>query len=285
MKLFLTGASGILGTDIAAEFKKNNWEVLGFNSKEIDITNFEDVRSKVGSFKPDVIIHSAAMTNVDLCEDDKKAAFLANVIGSHNLSLAANANNCKIVYISSCGVYGNGKKTPHSETDRTEPINYHHYTKLLGEERIKEHNSNFVIIRPGWLFGGSVNHRKNFVEARRKEAANNPILKSAADKFGSPTYTLDVAKQILAILNADLFGTFNVVNDVAASRFDYVSAIIETLGLNNTMEPVQSNQFPRKANMPDNEVLENAHLNLRGISLMRSWKDALKDYISTTYKE
>lgn len=283
MKAFLTGASGILGTDIKSELEKNNWEVLGFSSKEIDITDIINVRKKVKDFKPDIVIHSAAMTNVDLCEDDKNAAILANIIGTHNLSVAAAENDMKIVYISSCGVYGNGKTAPHTELDATVPVNYHHYTKLEGEKRIKEHNSRYLIIRPGWLFGGTQLHKKNFVEARRKEAVNNPIIKSAMDKFGNPTYTLDLARQIIALIQSEIYGTFNAVNEGAASRFEYVSEIIRSFNMNNTLEPVTSNAFPRKANMPDNEVLENMFLTLRDLNQMRHWKEALHEYISTTY--
>jgi dTDP-4-dehydrorhamnose reductase len=284
MKAFLTGASGILGTDIKAALESENWEVAGFNSTNIDITNRSEVRKKVQSFKPDLIIHSAAMTNVDLCEDDTKSAFLANVIGTHNLSLSAADNETKIVYISSCGVYGNGKKTPHTEDDPTYPVNYHHYTKLLGEQRVKEHNKRFIIVRPGWLFGGTPLHKKNFIEARRKEATKNPAIKSAVDKVGCPTYTMDLAKQLVTLLNEDVFGTFNIVNEGTASRFDYVSEIITAFHFNNSMEPVNSNEFPRKANMPDNEMLENMHLSLRGLNNMRHWKEALNNYITSTYQ-
>ena len=283
MKAFLTGASGILGTDIKAQLEKNNWEVWGFNSNEIDITDINNVRKKVVDFKPDHIIHSAAMTNVDLCEEDRKAAILTNVIGTHNMSLTANSADIPIVYISSCGVYGNSKATPYNELDFTNPVNYHHYTKLEGEKRIKEHNSRYLIIRPGWLFGGTQSHKKNFVEARRKEAQSNPVIKSAADKFGSPTYTLDLARQIIALIQAEIYGTFNAVNEGRASRFKYVSEIVSAFKMNNSLEPVNSNAFPRKANMPDNEVLENMFLTLRGLNQMRNWKEALHEYISTTY--
>jgi dTDP-4-dehydrorhamnose reductase len=284
MKAFITGASGILGTDIKAVLESKNWNVAGFNSKDIDITNLREVKNKVESFRPDVIIHSAAMTNVDLCEDDTNAAFLANVIGTHNLSLAAAENETNIIYISSCGVYGNGKNKVHTEVDTTIPVNYHHYTKLLGEQRIKEHNKRYIIVRPGWLFGGTPSHKKNFVEARRKEALNNPTIKSAVDKFGCPTYTMDLAKQLVTLLDEAVLGTFNIVNEGTASRFEYVSEIIKAFNFDNSMEPVNSNEFPRKANMPDNETLENMHLTIRGLNNMRHWKDALKDYISSTYQ-
>jgi dTDP-4-dehydrorhamnose reductase len=285
VKIFLTGATGILGTDIAVQLQCAGHEVLGFNSTNINIGDYNDVKQKVWDYSPDIVIHSAAMTNVDLCEDDKCSAVLINIIGSQNLSRAASSVNAKIIYISSCGVYGNGKSEPYNELDIPKPQTYHHYTKLEGELRVKEHNNNFLIIRPGWLFGGTLQHRKNFVEARRKEALTASVLKSAIDKVGSPTYTVDLAKQLITLISADQGGTFNIVNEGSASRFDYVSEIVKVLGLETVVEPVNSNEFPRKANMPDNEVLENLYLNLNQINSMRSWKDALKDYIISSYHQ
>ena len=285
MKFFLTGASGILGSEILTCLHSYNHEVRGFNSSDIRIADYGDIKLKVRDFKPDVVIHCAAMTNVDLCEDDKKQAILTNIIGSQNLARAADGVNAKIIYISSCGVYGNGKYAPFNELDVPTPVNYHHYTKLEGEKKIKEHNKQFLIIRPGWLFGGTLQHKKNFVEARRREAVSAPVLKSASDKIGSPTYTLDVANQILELLKLDLVGTFNVVNEGCASRFDYVKEIVKLLDLPTAVEAVDSGEFKRKANMPDNECLENLFLNLNGINKMRSWQKALDDYINTAYNK
>ena len=283
MKIFLTGASGILGTDIFSQLQNNNDEVLGFSSANIDITNANDVRKKIYDFNPEIIIHAAAMTNVDFCEDDKNAAYQINVDATKNIAMCAKALDVPIIYISSCGVYGNGKQIPYNENDKTEPVNYHHFTKLEGEKKVKEQTSKHVIVRPGWLFGGSKTHKKNFVEARRKEALANPVMQSASDKFGSPTYTFDLAKQIIKLMKANVYGTFNIVNKGSASRFDYVSAIIKAFNFTNEIIPVDSNSFPRKANMPDNEMLENQHLNLIGMDEMPSWKDALNDYIKSTY--
>jgi dTDP-4-dehydrorhamnose reductase len=283
MKIFLTGESGILGSDIANLLKKQGHEYIGFNSSNINISDFEDVKSKMHAYKPDVVIHCAAMTNVDLCEDDKDAAIAINVTGSQNLAQAANDINAKIVYISSCGVYGNGKTSPYTEQDQTAPLTYHHYTKLEGEKRVTEFNKRFLVVRPGWLFGGTLQHKKNFVEARRKEAMNTSVLKSAVDKVGSPTYTADLAQQILRLLELDLTGVFNIVNEGCASRYDYVTEIVKLFNYPTIVEGVNSNSFPRKANMPDNECLENAELNLKNANQMRHWKDALKSYITTTY--
>ena len=285
MKVFLTGATGILGTDILKVLEQANHEVLAYGSAGIDITSWVDVKNKIDSFRPEMVIHSAALTNVDLCEDNKEQAILTNVIASQNVSQAANRVNAGVVYISSCGVYGNEKTTPYTELDATNPTTYHHYTKLEGEKKIKEHNSRFLIIRPGWLFGGTTQHKKNFVEARRKEAINSAVLKSASDKKGSPTYTLDLARQLLFLMTNSYTGTFNIVNEGCASRFNYVSEIVKELNPETSVEPVASNAFPRKANMPDNECLENHNLNLRLVNQMRPWKEALKSYINNTYNK
>jgi len=285
MKVVVTGASGILGSDIVKELERQDWEVLEFSSKNIRLDDIIDVRAKIIPFQPDIIIHSAAMTNVDLCEDDREAAIKVNVLGTHNISLVAAALQAKVVYISSCGVYGNSKTEAYNELDATNPLTYHHYTKLIGEQRITDHNHRYLIVRTGWLFGGDKEQKKNFVEARRKEATTSPLMRSAGDKFGSPTYTVDLARQLVVLLEADVFGTFNAVNTGRASRFDYVSELVKLLGLSTPVEMVDSNAFPRRANMPDNEVLDNMQLRLRGLDTMRDWKSALKSYIDLTYQQ
>jgi len=283
MKVFLTGESGILGSDLKSELLAAGHEVKGYNSTNIELGNLRDIQHKVRDFGANLVIHCAAMTNVDLCEEDKNSAILTNVIGSQNMAQAARQAGAKIVYISSCGVYGDTKYSPYNELDQTNPLTYHHFTKLEGEKRVKEQHNDFLIIRPGWLFGGTPAHKKNFVEARRREAASASILKSAADKSGSPTYTLHLARQIIHLLNNDAVGTFNAVNEGCASRFEYVAEIVRLFKLAVPVEPVNSNAFPRKANMPDNECLENLNLTLTGNLIMPDWKSALRDYITANY--
>ena len=133
------------------------------------------------------------------------------------------------------------------------------------------------------MFGGTLEHKKNFVEARRREASQSTVINSAIDKSGSPTYTLDLAKQILLLIKQDMGGTFNAVNEGCASRFAYVSEIVKLFNLNTVVEPVNSNAFPRKANMPDNECLQNMNLSLVNLNQMRDWKEALNEYITITY--
>ena len=285
MKVAVTGASGILGTDIVKALKAQGWEVLEFTSENIVLEDLADVRARIMPFQPDIIIHSAAMTNVDLCEDDRDAAVKTNVIGTHNISLVAAALSARVVYISSCGVYGTGKTEPYNELDATHPLTYHHFTKLVGEQRITDHNQRYLILRTGWLFGGDITQRKNFVEGRRKEAATAEVMKSAGDKFGSPTYTVDLARQLVFLLKQEVYGLFNAVNTGGASRYEYVAEILRLLHLDTPLEKVDSNAFPRRANMLDNEVLDNMCLRLRGFDRMRDWREALADYITANYSE
>jgi dTDP-4-dehydrorhamnose reductase len=284
MKVVVTGASGILGTDIVKEVKAQGWEVVEFTSKNIVLEDLADVRAQIVPFQPDIIIHSAALTNVDLCEDDRDAAVKINVIGTHNISLVAAQLQARVVYISSCGVYGNAKTEPYNELDATQPLTYHHFTKLTGEQRIIDHNHRYLILRTGWLFGGAITQRKNFVEARRQEALTTELMRSAGDKFGSPTYTVDLARQLVFLLKQEVYGLFNAVNTGRASRYEYVAEILKLFALETPLEKVDSKSFPRRANMPDNEVLDNLHLRLRGFDQMRSWQSALADYIKQSYK-
>lgn len=285
MKVLLTGASGILGTDIQSQLELDGHTVLGFNSTNIDIVDYSALKQTVSHFNPDTIIHCAAMTEVDRCEDERELAYAINVTGTENMARLAKELGATLVYISSCGVYGNGKATPYHEMDRTFPLNYHHETKLAGEKKVIDIVHDYLIIRPGWLFGGTPEHKKNFVRARRQEAIDNAVIQSAFDKIGSPTYTRDVAAQIAVLLNKNYKGIFNVVNEGEASRFNYVSEIIRLSNIVCRVEPVNSGLFRRKALMPDNESLENRNLNLKQCNRMRHWKLALKEYIDKTYND
>ncbi|WP_428331700.1 SDR family oxidoreductase [Mucilaginibacter sp.] len=284
MNILLTGASGILGSDISSQLKESGHNVLGFSSSDIDLFSYQDVKTKVHDFKPEIVIHSAAVTNVDLCEEHHEIADQINIIGSENIAKASRKIDAKVIYISSCGVYGNGKISPYNESDETNPVTYHHYSKLEGEKRVRKFTKKFLIVRPGWLFGGTPQHKKNFVEARKKDAFNASLIKSAGDKFGSPTYTADLAKQILYLMEEGFNGTFNVVNEGCASRFEYVTEIVKLLKMSTIVESVNSDAFPRKANMPANECLENRNLSQANVNKMRSWKVALKEYINLTYQ-
>ncbi|MCA1567956.1 MAG: dTDP-4-dehydrorhamnose reductase [Acidobacteria bacterium] len=281
MKLLVTGARGMLGSDFCLVLENSGHEAAAFARAEMDVSDLRRVRQVMESERPDCVIHTAAFTNVDESERNPDAAYTANTLGAWNVALACSEFDAVAVYVSTCGVFDGEKGAPYTEFDQPAPITHYHKSKYLGEELVAQHARRHFIVRPGWLFGGNVEHRRNFVEARRREALAKPEIVSAKDKFGSPTYTVDFARQVIELIRSEAYGTYHVANVGSASRYEYVREIVEQLGLPNAVRPVGSDFFPRSAPVPAWEALENTCLKARGMMIMRPWREALRDYVAT----
>jgi len=273
----------MLGTDVSAVFKQKGVDVLEYSHAQMDIVNRETTRGIITTHKPDSVIHCAAFTNVDACQVDPDTAYAVNTVGTINVATACAEIGAVMVYISSCGVFDGQKAEPYNEFDTPRPLTHYHNSKYQGELYVRDFCSKYFIVRPGWLFGGHPAHRKNFVAARAREAATKSIIESANDKFGSPTYTYDLAKVLIELMQTDAYGVYHVANTGMASRYQYVSEIIHQLGLSNEVRPVDSGRFPRPAPVPDYEALDNMGLRIRGFPPMRPWQDALGEYFHTRF--
>lgn len=270
----------MLGADLAETSAAAGHDVIATSRETLDVTSLEGVQHAVTSMRPDCVVHCAAVTNVEECERNPELAYSANTLATWNVALACARADIPIVYVSSCGVFDGTKADLYTEFDTPAPRTHHHRSKFLGEQHVATHCRKHFIVRPGWLFGGSVVHKKNFVAARRREALANPVMVSAKDRFGSPTYTVDFANQVLHLIASEAYGTYHVVNLGLASRFEYVSEVIRTLSLPNEVKPVASDFFPRGAPVPVWEALDNTCLRMRGLLLMRPWQEALAEYVS-----
>lgn len=286
MKILVTGSNGLLGSDLCWYLASTaRYNIIPSTRKDMDITKFDRVWSVIKHHEPDIVIHTAAETNVDLCEEKPDYAFLVNTISTQFITVACRRLNIPIVFISTCGLFSGEKDTPYTEYDLPNPITIYGKSKYEAEKIIRAIWGSHFIVRPGWLFGGGINHRKNFVAKRWLELQNNSQTLSAMDKFGSPTYTIDLSKKIIEIIEKGIFGTYHVVNTGRSSRYEWVSKIIEFLRLNVQVKPVDSSYFPRSAPVPRSEALENYNLKLMGLD-MRGWEEALQDYIySRFFKE
>jgi len=278
MKVLVTGASGMLGSDFCRLLETSGHESLPFSHAQLDVQSLQDVTEALSSARPDVVIHAGAFTNVDECERNPATGYAANTLGTENVALACARSGATMVYVSSCGIFDGKKAAPYSEFDSPAPLTHYARSKFLGEEKTVQHCARHFVVRPGWLYGGDASHKRNFIEGRRREAAAKPELSSASDKFGSPTYTLDFARAVMALVESEAFGLYHAANEGIASRFDYVKESILALGLSNPVHPVNSDSFPRSAPVPDWEVLDNQCARMRGIFQMRPWQDALQDY-------
>ncbi len=268
----------MLGSDFCRLLASSGHEAAPFSHAQLDVQNLKDVTEALASVHPDVVIHAGAFTNVDECERNPQTGYAANTLGTENVALACERVGATMVYVSSCGIFDGKKAAPYSEFDAPAPLTHYARSKFLGEEKTIQHCPKHFVVRPGWLYGGESSHKRNFIEGRRREAAAKPELSSASDKFGSPTYTLDFAKAVMALVGSGAYGLYHAANQGTASRFDYVRESISALGLSNPVNAVSSDSFPRSAPVPDWEVLDNACLKIRDIHQMRPWQDALQDY-------
>lgn len=284
LKILITGSNGLLGSDLCLYLSQDsNYDVIPTTRNNMDITDFNRICEVLNHSKPDVVIHTAAETNVDLCEQDPDHAFLVNTLSTKYLAIACEKLNIPFVFISTCGLFDGKKDGAYSEYDSPDPLTVYARSKYEAEKTIRSTWSHHFIMRVGWLFGGNVDHKKNFIANRWSESKNKTEILSANDKFGSPTYSMDVAKKIMEIVQSGIYGTYHVANKGKCSRYDYVTKIYKLLGLDVKVKPVDSSHFPRSAPVPDSEAIENYNLKLMEKDDLRTWDEALGDYISNRF--
>lgn len=282
-KVFITGGKGMLASQIEAFYLKKGDDVLGPIHAELDVLDYVAVKDAILSFKPDYVYHTAAL-HVNDCEENPELAFRLNAEASGNLARTCSECNAALIYISSCGYFGDEIKY-YSEHDPVVLKTVYARSKYQGEQlALKECKKTFAI-RPGWLFGGTIAHKKNFVYQRYLEALKSPVIKSAQDKYGCPTFVNDLVEKIDEILATEQPGLYHVTNSGGVSRAEYVKKIIDCFGLKSEVLPVSSDNFPRKADVPNSELLNNWNLNFLGLMLLPSWEDAIERYVKSISKE
>jgi dTDP-4-dehydrorhamnose reductase len=278
-RLLITGAQGMLGSALQQELK-DDFEIIPASRKEMDIQSFAGVKKYLEENKPDIILHAAAYTNVEEAEKKPEDCYQVNYNGTLNLLNAARSFPHKMIYISSTGNYGNYKQAPYAEYDEVLPTTVYHRSKYAGEKLVQELHDDFLILRTGWLFGGSTEHKKNFVFNRFKEAATRESITSDPFQSGNPTNTEDVSRQIRVLIQENIRGTFNIVSEGSCTRFEYVQQIIRTFGLPCKVVPADK-PFERLAKVSPNEAALNFNLSSMGLNRMPHWKETLEKYINS----
>jgi dTDP-4-dehydrorhamnose reductase len=281
MKILLTGASGLLGTAIIHQANSLGWKCCGLEREFIWKSTLSDLVAKLAKF--DVILHCGANTDVENCEIDPDGCYRDNYLLTEILSKAAAEAETKMAFVSSTGVYGNSKVEPYREYDQPNPTTFHHASKYLAEEVVRQSAVNNLVIRTGWLFGGAVTNPKNFVARRIEEARimvlTEGVIRSNNNQKGVPCFNQDIAARLLQLVIDDRSGVYNCVNSSSATRLEYVSAIISASKLPVLVEAVDPLHFKRKANVPVNEVAINWKMNCLSYPIMPAWQDSLNFYI------
>lgn len=276
-KILLTGVNGMLCEDIVKLFKKKG---LILYTEYFDVNNEHKWKEIIENFKPEVIIHAAAITDLDFCELNPDLCLETNF--KSVIKMIKNLKNEKLIFISSAGVYGDSISGDfYIESSEINPTTIYHESKYKAEKYIKSNYSNHIILRLGWLYGGDIKHKKNFVAKILKQTAESKTILSNNNIIGSPTYTLDVANQIYHLIVNDVKGIFNCANSSKkpVSRMEYVESIINLSNHKNNVIPSGDNYFKRNVKAPINESCINLNLNKMNLNKMRDWKVSLEGYL------
>lgn len=284
MKILVTGANGQLGYDVINELRGKNHTVIttditGNMDYLLDITK-EDVINKVKEINPDAIIHCAAWTAVDAAEDEenKDKVYAINVIGTKNLVEAAKLINCKFLYLSTDYVFDGQGERPWEPDDKSyAPLCYYGETKLLGELEVDKLNK-FFIVRIAWVFG---KNGKNFIRTMINVGKTHDEVKVVNDQIGTPTYTYDLARLLVDMIETDKYGYYHATNEGGyISWYEFCKEIYKQYGLNTKVIPVTTAEYGlSKAKRPFNSRLEKKKLSENGFGRLPDWKDALSRYL------
>jgi dTDP-4-dehydrorhamnose reductase len=277
IKYLITGATGMLGRDIQASLAGR--EVTALSRSDLDITHVGDVRDALAGH--DVIINTAAYTKVDDAEAHEADAAMVNAVGPSNLARVAAENGATLVQVSTDYVFSGADIGPYDEDAPTAPLSAYGRTKADGERRVLEANPDATfIVRTAWLYG---EHGPNFVRTMLGLGQQRPEVGVVTDQIGQPTWTLDLAKQIVLLLDSDApFGIYHGTASGQASWYDFAKAVFEFGGLDPAIvHPTDSSQFVRPAPRPSNSVLGHQAWAAAGLPEMRDWRVALREAFST----
>ena len=291
MKVFVTGVCGQLGHDCMNELISRGHQAVGSdilekdieNYYQLDITNKTAVENLIKEIKPDAIIHCAAWTAVDAAEDDENREKVENInhFGTKYLALSAKNVNSKMLYLSTDYVFDGTGTEPRKPDDKNfSPLNFYGKTKLEGEFEICNNLTKFFIVRIAWVFG--VNG-KNFIKTMINIAKNHDVVRVVNDQIGTPTYTFDLARLLVDMIETEKYGFYHATNDEGGnyiSWYDFTKEIYSQAGISTKVIPVATSEYGlSKAKRPFNSRLDKSKLTEKGFKILPDWKDALTRYL------
>ena len=291
MRVLITGAAGMLGTDAWRIFSKYGYEVIPTDVglaatdkiRPLDITNYELTRKLFAEVRPDLIFHGAAYTNVDGCERDPDLAHKVNAIGTWNVASAAEEIGAALVAISTDFVFDGSKEASYTEFDLPNPISHYGASKLAGENLARAACRRCYVVRTSWLYG---THGKNFPYTILNLAKSKPEIPIVADQFGTPTFTVDLMEAIIGIIQSPLYGVYHISNGGETNWQGFAEAILQKNGLESVLvTPITSDEYAQRFGSPTKRpaysVLRHYVLELQGKDTLRPWESALDAFLAS----
>lgn len=280
-KLLITGAAGQLGQALVLEAGRRGWEVVATDAHDLDITDSQVVSRDLARLRPEVVINAAAATQVDALESDPDGALKVNALGPRNLAVACRRLGLKLIHLSTDYVFDGAKPEPYVEWDKTGPLSVYGWSKLLGEEWVQQQCPDHFIVRTAWLYGLPGPNFITAILARGRSLGPAGELKVVADQRGTPTSTLALAPQLLALAETEAFGTYHATCQGDTTWYDFACLILQTAGIEVGITPCTTQEFPRPAHRPANSILDNRLLQVAGLDCMPSWQAAFQQFWET----
>ena len=291
MKVLVTGVGGQLGYDVMNELARRGYEAVGSDILEtvdadyayvqMDITDKVQVSNLISEIKPDAVVHCAAWTAVDAAEDEENIAKVKaiNVDGTRYIAQACKSADCKMVYISTDYVFdGQGTEPWEADCKEYAPLCVYGQTKLDGELAVSQTLDKYFIVRIAWVFG--VNG-KNFIKTMLNVGKKYPEVRVVSDQIGTPTYTYDLARLLVDMIETDKYGYYHATNEGGyISWYDFTCEIFRQAGYDTKVTPVTTEEYGiSKAKRPFNSRLDKSKLTEKDFELLPTWQDALSRYL------
>lgn len=278
MKILVTGYKGQLGYDVVNEATSRGIEAIGVDIDEMDITNQEQVNTVIKSGNYDAVVHCAAWTAVDKAEEPElfETVKKVNATGTKYIADVCEELDIPMMYFSTDYVFDGEGTTPWNEYDERHPLNVYGLTKAQGEEFVEKLKKHFII-RIAWVFGKNGN---NFIKTMLRLGKERGAVSVVNDQVGNPTYTYDLAKLVVDMIQTDKYGKYHATNSGDfISWYDFACEIFKQAGMDVQVTPVDSNQFPAKAKRPKNSRMNQTELDKNGFNRLPAWQDALGRYL------
>lgn len=279
MNILISGAKGQLGME-CVRLLETGHRLTCVDLGELDITVLDHVEKMVAAVQPEVILNCSAYTQVDRCETEKELAWAVNVTGPENLARCAARHDSRLIHISTDYVFDGMKPVPqvYLEDDATAPLSYYGVTKLEGENAVRRHARDYMILRTAWMYGW---YGRNFLKTMLKLALKKPgmDLKVVDDQFGSPTWSLSLAGQIQKLIQENGQGVYHATSEGHCSWFDLAVHFLERMNVPHRIRPCTTADYPTPAVRPKNSILENGRLKQDGINLMRDWREDVDRFV------
>jgi dTDP-4-dehydrorhamnose reductase len=274
MRIFITGHRGQLGRALAAHLAEH--EITGGDLPEWNLTDAAQVKASLEDIRPDVVIHAAALTDVDYCARNPAEAVRVNGVGTYNVALACRAVGSMLVSISTNEVFDGQAYRPYQEYDQRNPINPYGYSKYVAEQVVERYAPHYMIVRTAWLYAPD---GSNFIHKVLARARAGQPLRVVTDEVGSPTYAPDLADALARLIALGQPGVYHMANAGACSRFEFAQEILQQAGLDAPVEPIPSGAFQRDSTPPPYAPLDNIFGAAAGVTL-RPWQEALADFLA-----